>query len=331
MNQGCEVMIASDGRALLLLKKEFPDLKFFELPAYNIEYPERTSMIFKMLAASLKITSGINKERKATERIVEEENVDIVFSDNRYGCRSDKALSVFMTHQLFIQCPAYLKWGEPLLFAINKKYFSKFDSVWVPDFENGANLSGQLSHKRKINKTVFVGPLSRFGNKEKTVEAKYELTVVCSGPEPQRTIFENLLRREISKAALNTVLVRGITEGSNNPKEENNLLVFDYLESGQLEDYILSSDIIISRPGYSSIMDLAVLGKKAVFIPTPGQTEQEYLGNYFHENKIFFSQTQNRFNLTRAIQMAASFTGTKTGHSNRLSESIKDLLQQTKK
>ena len=35
-----EPVIASDGAALQLLKKEFPDLEHVELPSYNITYPK---------------------------------------------------------------------------------------------------------------------------------------------------------------------------------------------------------------------------------------------------------------------------------------------------
>lgn len=313
IKQGAEVLIAADGRPLDLLKKEFPSLRFIELPGYNVEYSSSGSMVFKMLLLAPKIIASIKNEHELLEEIVTKQEIDLVFSDNRYGCWSNKARSVFMTHQIYIQCPVHLKWFEPALFKINKSYISKFSECWVPDFEGYENLSGNLSHKVKLIGIKFIGPLSRFAEKKiaKNHSPKYDVIIICSGPEPQRTIFEKLLTEEILKTNFNAVVVRGVTEGGKTSEQKNNLLIISYTDAAELQSLIESSEIVISRPGYSTIMDLAKFGKKAIFIPTPGQTEQEYLSKYFMNKNIFFSTAQNDFNLKEALQKANSFSGIK--------------------
>ena len=226
---------------------------------------------------------------------------------------AEKAYSVFMTHQIHIQCPSHLKWFEPVLFKITKGYISKFNECWVPDFEGEKNLSGKLSHGDKLKDLKFIGPLSRFilvdeiNNKDE----KYKVLIICSGPEPQRSVFEKMMTEEILKTNLNSVLVRGVTENGIQTEQINNLRIISYSASEELQNLIESSGLIISRPGYSTIMDLVTLGKKAIFIPTPGQTEQEYLSENFMNRKIFYSCQQNNFTLLNALKESEKFSGIK--------------------
>jgi uncharacterized protein (TIGR00661 family) len=329
LKQGAEVLIASDGRSLELLKKEFPKLIFFELKGYDIQYPENGSMVLQMILQAVKISKAIKREHHDLEKIVEKNNIHVVFSDNRYGCWSDKAHSVFMTHQLNIQSPQGLKWIEPLIFLKSKKYISRFNECWIPDFEGEENLSGKLSHPPKLNSLKFIGPLSRFGFSEKrnASEAAYDLMVICSGPEPQRTIFEDMMINEVLKTNLKAVLVKGITETEKQIEQKKNLKIISHAETKEMQTLIESSALIISRSGYSSIMDLVALGKKAIFIPTPGQTEQEYLAEYFLKKKYFYSILQKSFNLQQAITVSEKYQGFKISpQPELLKEAIRSLL-----
>jgi uncharacterized protein (TIGR00661 family) len=327
--QGAEIFIASDGRSLELLKKEFPELKCFELKGYEVRYPENGSMVLQMILQASKISSAIKREHTEMEKIVEENNIDIVFSDNRYGCRSKKAYSVFMTHQLNIQAPQNFKWAEPLISIKNKKFISEFNECWVPDFEGIENLSGVLSHPHKPENIKYIGPLSRFAFSENQNPSgeKYDLMIICSGPEPQRTLFEELLTKEVLKTKHKTVLVKGITETKKKTEQKKNLETISYADSKEMQTFIESSDLIISRPGYSTIMDLVTLGKKAVFVPTPGQTEQEYLAKHLMEKKYFFSSEQNKFSLADALAQSVNYSGLKISYQPKLlNEAITLLL-----
>jgi UDP-N-acetylglucosamine:LPS N-acetylglucosamine transferase len=68
-----------------------------------------------------------------------------------------------------------------------------------------------------------------------------------------------------------------------------------------LNELLNNSEYIVARSGYSTIMDLLAVKKNAILIPTPGQTEQEYLGQYSHEKKWMYSVAQKNFNLQAAM------------------------------
>ncbi len=266
-------------------------------------------MNFKMLSQMPGFFKSIKKEHQLLQTIIKEYQIDMVISDNRYGCWSEKVPSVFITHQLFIQAPFGKKW----LNKINHHFIKKFDECWIPDTENETNLSGNLSHTKKLNAipTFFIDPLSRFSDKELSSEQKYDAFVIISGPEPQRTVFENLVAKQAEKTALKLVLVRGLPSENKIPTylHSENLEVHNHLPTELFLEKIEQSNLVISRSGYSTIMDLAILGKKAVLIPTPGQTEQEYLAKYHAGKQHYFTQTQQEFNLEETIKKATNFKG----------------------
>jgi hypothetical protein len=254
------------------------------------------------------LASAIGREKKAVRQIVEAEGVDLVFSDNRYGCRHESVHSVILTHQLNIQCPPALRRLGPGVNHIIQKLLGKFNEVWVPDFGGEPSLSGALSHPAPLP-AVYTGPLSRFYGKPCTEASGDHLLVLCSGPEPQRTLFEGIVRRELHKTGRRAVLVRGVMEGEPAPAAEGNLSVYNWLPSEKMHGAICSARLVVSRPGYSTVMDLACLGKPAVFVPTPGQTEQEYLASEFFRKKLFYCERQDRFDLARALEGAGGFGG----------------------
>jgi uncharacterized protein (TIGR00661 family) len=314
LKEGAEVVLASDGVALEFLKKEFPLLTAFQLPAYNVQYPQNGSMTIAMLLQSPKIFSAIKKEHKAIEKIIQKNNIDIVVSDNRYGCYSKKLKSVFITHQLFIQTPVTLSFLKPLINYINNHYIKKYNIVWVPDIASENNLSGKLSHQSNtFSKATFIGTLSRFSSdsKPQVQNHKYKLMVLLSGPEPQRTLLEKELLAPCKKINEPILFVRGKLneEQSLDSNELNHITFKSFLSGNELKQSILDSEIIVCRSGYSTIMDLAALNKKAILIPTTGQTEQVYLAQYFFERKIFNTMSQDKIDLSVALHEQNNFKG----------------------
>lgn len=328
LKKGHDVSIASDGQAFQYLVKEFPALNSFELPSYNIQYPESGNMVMKMLFQLPKIYSAINREHKALEQIIAKNKFDLIISDNRYGMWNRDAVSIFLTHQLFIKSP--YKPGEYFLNKINHRFIGRFDQCWIPDFENEKeNLSGNLSHSEKENlKRIFIGPLSRFSEMEcNHVPEDIDLLVILSGPEPQRTILEKKIISQLNNSEMNSVVVRGTSEKSES-SSISKIQIKHQLNTNELADLICRSKIILCRSGYSSIMDLCTLGKKAILIPTPGQTEQEYLAGYFLKRKIFFSIPQEKLNIKEAIRQSEGFTGISVQHNEALLEKAYQSLGQ---
>jgi hypothetical protein len=325
LEKGCEVVIGADGRPFELLKKEFPDCDFVRMPGYNISYPKNGSMALKIAAQVPKILSGIKREREQLKAIIKEKRIDAVISDNRYGLWSKEVPCVFITHQVMVKSP----FGEKWIHQLNKKYISKYTACWIPDMEKNG-LSGDLSHKFPLPANAkYIGVLSRFAPAAASNSKKRQLLVILSGPEPQRTVFEKKIVEQLknislnspskgeaatspwppSKGELTALIVQGITEKNEKRKLSQDVEMISYLTAEELRNEIISSEMILSRPGYSTVMDLAVTGEKAIFVPTPGQTEQEYLAAYFSEQKIAYSVSQEKFDLKTALKESEKYSG----------------------
>lgn len=290
---GFNVIIASDGVALDLLKKEFPDFTFLELPSYKIEYTKKSKNFkWKIIKNSPKILKAIAKEKQLVKKWVVQYELCGIISDNRLGVRSKKIPSVIITHQLTVFS------GKTTFFStkIHQHYIKKFNECWVPDVEGFPNLSGKLGHSNNKNiNTKYIGALSRFT--KEVLPIKYQLLVLLSGPEPQRTLLEELLIKELENYNSSILFVKGKVEQEQHIAQKGNITFYNFMNAKELQKAINESEIVISRSGYTTILDLAMLEKKAFFIPTPGQTEQEYLAKYFEKLQIAPSARQANFSL----------------------------------
>ncbi len=330
---GAHVFIAADNQPLAFLMKEFPDLEFVKFPGFNIYYPENGSMIIKMLLSLPKFLKEIKKENRLLAQIIADKNIDVVISDNRFGLWNKSVKTVFITHQLAIKCPKHFIFLEYLLFRINRRYINRYNECWVPDFDTYINLSGDLSHKRAKNRnTFFIGPLSRFSvykSKSANDVQENDIIAILSGPEPQRTIFENILTKQLLELPdLKAIIVRGKPDAEYSFKKNGNIEIYPHLDTKTLLEKIYSAKLVICRSGYSSIMDLAVIGAKAVLVPTPGQTEQEYLAKYFMNKNIFFALSQKRFRIKTAIDNAIFYKGIEARNDySLLNTRIKNLIE----
>jgi uncharacterized protein (TIGR00661 family) len=308
---GANVIIAADGRPLAFLQQEFPSLTFIRLKGYGITYQKKGSLMLKLFSMLPTIIKGIYSEHIKLKEIIEQYKIDIVFSDNRFGLWNKKLKCVFMTHQLLIKSPIKSGIAEYFLYLVNKMLIHKFDECWLPDFEGEINLSGDLSHKYRINiPTYFIGPLSRFKpDTAKPEIIKNNILVMLSGPEPQRSILEEIIIKELKENKLEALIVRGVPEEKSSTYISDNIEIFSHLDTLEMQKLISQAELIVCRSGYSTIMDLAVFGKKAILIPTPGQTEQEYLAEYYREKQYYYSISQKEFNLCDAIAKSVDYKG----------------------
>ncbi len=320
LQRGCEVHIASNGSALILLRQEFPNLKFHELVSYNANYSVGIPFMMNILFQMPKFLLAIKKEHHQIERIIENENINLLVSDNRYGCWSAHIPSVLITHQINILMSPRWKWLEGLINYGNHQQIRKFTGCWVPDFPNG--ITGRMTQSNSA-KIKFIGMVSRF--KKLSVPVQREILFLISGPEPQRSIFESRIKKQITKTGVKNYL---IVKGKLDNESTSNQNELNHLPTHELNEAIESSQLIISRSGYSTIMDLCKLGKKAVFIPTPDQTEQEYLAEQLEKNGVAYFQHQNEFDLARTITESKKHKGFEGyPHSpNLLANAIDSLL-----
>jgi len=272
-----DVIIAADGDCLKYLKQRFPNLITEEISGYNIKYNPK-NLAIDMLFQLPKIILGIRNEHYETEILVKKHLIDVVISDNRYGVHTKLCKSYFITHQLNIQAPVFQK----LINSINHFFIKKFDDCWIPDVKRKPNLTGQLTQIKTNFNTKFIGPLSRFWNQECSKNKEYDCLIMISGPEPKRSIFENELITTLPVSKYSKV-------GVISPKlfhegfTSNFIDVFPQLSDEDFYSLINQSSILITRPGYTTVMDLLYTETTPFFIPTKGQTEQEYLAKYYHK------------------------------------------------
>lgn len=286
-------IIASDGIALDLLKKEFPYLKFLELPSYQIEYPKNGKYFkWKLLKSFPKIIEAILEEKRLVKKWIKKYDIDGIISDNRLGVYNKKIPSVFITHQLNVMS-GNTTWISSLL---HQNIIKKHTECWVPDAIGKPNLAGELSHLKNTDLNIkYIGPLSRMHSKK--VEKKYDLMIILSGPEPQRGLLEEKLKKEITFYKGTVLFIKGIIEKQQKKEQIDNVCFYNFMHSRQLEQALNESTIIVCRSGYTSIMDLSKLNKKAFFIPTPGQYEQEYLAKKLKKEGLAPFVEQEHFSI----------------------------------
>jgi uncharacterized protein (TIGR00661 family) len=307
LEQNFEVIIAADGLVKILLTKEFPDVVFTHLKGYNIRYSNQKRWLpLRLLGQLPGLLLSIFREQQWLKSIVKEYRVDLIISDNRLGLHHVTIPSIYITHQLLIKTGN--RFTEWLAQKVHYFFINKYNTCWVPDNAIGNDLAGVLSHPQQLPAipVKYLGPLSRF---EKTdCEKKYDLLLILSGPEPQRTILEKILQEELKNFAGKVLLVRGLPGNTETViTNTDTITIADHLSATDLNTAIEQADWVICRSGYTSIMDLVKLGKKAILIPTPGQTEQEYLADYLLQQKRFYSVLQKDFSLTEALEHAKHF------------------------
>jgi len=308
---GFTPILASDGIALEMLKKEFPHLTALELPSYEITYAKKASNFkWKMLKNMPTMIEAVLDEKKRVKAWVKEYDLVGIISDNRLGVFNKKVQSVFITHQLNV-ITGNTTWISSKL---HQQVIKKFDECWVPDFEEKPNLSGKLGHLKSPDSRIrYIGPLSRFEKKD--LPKKHDLMVILSGPEPQRTFLEDHLRNTLPAFDGSIVFIQGKIEAEQRTETSGNITFYNFMTSVQLEQTFNESAAVLCRSGYTTIMDLAKLGKKAFFIPTPGQYEQEYLAKKLKRDGLVPYVSQDEFHVENLLQIDL-FKGLPTKESN---------------
>jgi uncharacterized protein (TIGR00661 family) len=302
-----EVIIAAEGSVATLLSLEFPNIRIIPLSGYHIQYANTSVGLFwKLLIQVPKIIWTIRKEHNWLQKIIQEEKIDLVVSDNRYGLYSSQIPCVFITHQLIIK--ASISIVERLLQRINYFFINRFSCCWIPDAAGEKNIAGILSHPKILPSIPvhYLGILTRMYSNTKAI-CEYQYCFLLSGPEPQRTILENKILLILPQLSGSIIIVRGLPGSLNSIVVPDNIKVQNHLLTDQLTTVLSSSELIICRSGYTSVMELIGLHKIALLIPTPGQTEQLYLAEKLQSDQRFFMSKQDGLNLLSAIESAKQF------------------------
>ena len=300
--RNCEVLVACNPKQKHVLSLELPSIEFIDLAGYDISYGSTgVATLLELIRQTPKLMLAINREQIWLEEFLKKTRVDAIISDNRYGLYSKFLPSVLITHQLAIKSGL----GRIVDLAIQKRvysFISKFSSCWVPDSAHVTiNAAGELSHPARLPDTVveYIGCLSRL-KKGVSDSDENELLVVLSGPEPQRTILEDIFLKELETFHGSGVMVRGIVTG-NFIQDFNKIRIINYASSSELNKLMCNAAVIICRSGYTSVMDMLILGKRSILVPTPGQAEQEYLAEYLHRKNLGVMAKQKHFCLETAL------------------------------
>ncbi len=301
--KGCRIIIAAEGAAQQLLQQEFTQATFIARKGYRVQYVQHQKLLpLKLLLQLPRIAWRIWEEHRWLKKVVKDFGVDGIISDNRLGLFHPTVPSVYITHQLSIQTGH--RFTAAIANAIHHWFIKKFTQCWVPDFEGENSIAGALSQSQKhLPHAQFIGCLSRFDHLTE-MAITYDLLLLLSGPEPQRSIFENILLSQLKSFSGRVLMVRGLPNSSDDVSvmvKNGRIDIKNHLSASALNVAVQQAKLVVCRSGYTSVMDLIKLQQPAILVPTPGQTEQEYLGKYLHQKQIFYSVAQQHFLLEKAI------------------------------
>ncbi len=307
--EGHEVILGGDGESLIWLKRRFPTLRIEELAPLSVRYSATQSQVGAMLSMLPDFIRFIREDHRRLQALQARYHFDLIVSDNRFGLYLPKTKNpkprtenreprtVYLTHQLRIRLPHGWRWAEPLAERMHAYFYRQYDEVWVPDYEDYANsLAGWLSHPKQVPENVkYIGPLSRFSaiansddSSSPCGEVRRGSTIaLLSGPEPQRSLLEESLIHRYEKQTERVLIVRGLMQGPLTRTTHGNITLLPRMDDDKLIAALMNCRTIITRSGYTTIMDLHALRllHKAELIPTPGQSEQEYLKKWLTERK----------------------------------------------
>ncbi len=322
IREGHEVILGGDGESLTLLRKHFPKLRYTYLAPLNLRYSAGKSQVWAMLKALPKLFLWSLKDHAMLQAVLREEPIDYVLSDNRFGLyinrpstNDQRPTTIYLTHQLHIMLPRPWRWLEPLVARLHARIYTRFNKVWIPDYEEtDKSLAGELSHlkisnlkngvnralaaeKSQISNLNYIGPLSRFEDYDRSqdnpIAQNYTVVAVLSGLEPHRTLLEKEIVARYLDTDEQVLIVQGLVNRPNTRFKRRNITLVPSITDAELVPVLMNAKHIIARSGYSTIMDLHALGllpsknetpsPQIELIPTPGQPEQEYLSAYFAE------------------------------------------------
>ncbi len=303
LSTGISVVIACDSSQKSLLIREFPEIGYITFKGYGLRYGHtRIGTLFRLFLQIPKILISVNRENLQLQRMINTVKPDFIISDNRYGFRSQRVPSFFITHQLNIRSGAGTL-PDRIIRGLTWSWINRFTECWIPDFRDADRLAGKLSCTApglRI-RLQYLGPLSRFEPCAGGGRGNFVL-IILSGPEPQRSRLEKIITDQAAGINRQFILVRGLPADEQIPPAMPNVEIINFADSQRLNQLICDAGVVVCRPGYTSVMDLAKLQKKAVFIPTPGQGEQEYLAKHIGEKKLAIIARQESLDLEAALK-----------------------------
>ncbi|MCC6939745.1 MAG: glycosyltransferase [Flavobacteriales bacterium] len=299
IEQGAVPVLGADAGPLELLRNEFPDLETVRIPGVNVRYSKGNSQLWSMTRQFPAMLRSVRAERALFDRMRHSLRLDAVVSDQRFGLRSADLPSVLITHQVFPFTP----FAQRALRMLNRQQIERFERCWIMDEAETPGLAGELSHGQSVPSNArYIGTVSRMSPATGMRSESFVVVAVISGPEPQRTLLEHRVIEQMSALKGDHLIVLGQPESTRNERL-GNLTIRAHMSGRELTEALLAAKLIVSRSGYTTLMDLDAIGRTALIIPTPGQPEQEYLAKLHASTGRFIVQQQGTLDLEAALAL----------------------------
>lgn len=279
LKQGNSVIVAGEQSQLEVFRQYFPGAEFLVHNGYPFAFGAQGNFSLDLAKQFKALRNRLREEEREVNTLVDEFAIDLVISDHRYGFRSNKVHSILITHQLNLP----VRWYEGWVQRMHHRYLRLFDAIWVPDLE-GSELAGQLSANSGQFNVKYIGPVSRFQLYDIPVVKTLEKVIVVSGPTVYGKKFLEEQLSSVNTDERNAVIIA--------PKEilielpETSLQIQSSEDWRKCDQLILQAKKIVSRSGYSTLMDLTILKVPFSITPTPGQREQEYLFDLWYKKAL---------------------------------------------
>ena len=298
---GNNIFIGAGNEHLSFFRNELTGLTYINFPGFRPCYSGFLPQYLALLFRTPILIYHIILEHFRLKKIINENAIDIVISDNRFGLWNRKVKTVYVTHMPLIPFPKLFSFLEFTGIILHRAVMKKYSFCFIPDLPGDLNMSGRLSHGVKLPGNVrYIGLLSRFTGLNSSPEdnpAGFDhYTIILSGPEPQREILKQKLTGIFKGKEAQVIILEGKPGDTTRMVRTDNIISCNHLPSRQIKEVITGSRGIITRSGYTTIMELISLNCKALLIPTPGQTEQEYLASYLSEKGWFTTISQKNIN-----------------------------------
>jgi uncharacterized protein (TIGR00661 family) len=337
-----ELTVISSGRPLQILKDELqePSVEYIDIPDYAPPRGiEPRTFFIGFLLRSPKLQFTIRRELRAVLKLLAKKRYDVILSDTRYGIYHRKIPSFFITNQLRLMNPYRFRTLELGSELYNRFFFKRYCGIIVPDFADQDDLGGDLTHNLRLidmSKIHYVGPISDFKPRELPQTIDYLISL--SGPPLERALFRQTILNQL--ASLNGNIA--ITTPEHNLDSKSSCLirkvqsdarkinVYTYLSRMDRELLLNRAKLLISKIGFTTLSDMAVLRKKALFLPTPGQPEQLYLAQYHNTKRTFRCVLPTKLNLATDVNLALRYQGVKRYcNVDKAIETVLDLIYST--
>jgi uncharacterized protein (TIGR00661 family) len=306
------VYIGASGRSREVLQQEVKECIFVEFPEYPIKYPQSRFFVTRfMMIIFPRMLLAMKNEQKKLRNLHNQYNFNLIISDNRFSLALEGVKSLLVSHQLRYKLPWPLQKMEWLPEYFNFSHFRKYDKIVIPDTNDSETYTGELSHNMRYlpaRKLYYLGIMTELGENIEDESESLDYFVIISGPEPQRTKFEKIILNQVAKLEGRVIIALGKPE-RNYKIRMGKSVIYSYLNRDNLSNYMRKAKLIISRPGYTTVMEMIESGKRGLFIPTPGQIEQVYLAKYFMEKNWCYSTSQYDFDLIADVEIAKTYPG----------------------